>query len=766
MRQALDWFIRKILPQPGLAICVAVLAGYLAHLAGQDLTNSLMVSALSAALIGLVLLPTVVNRLVRVFRSSTEQKSLVETAPPTIRYSAEDMGVLIDWPLVNVGIREAILQSAAQTPLANFVRVGRYDLPGELPEDRVQRREAVVQLRQTTNAVLVLQLDPHSGVRLFVLSGPGIVSRQTPSLFYAELYDWLLASRDADYVGKFVVAYCLYRREFYEEAEQAIADSTTPECVFLRACSKLRRGVLQSARDGFTNSWDRRLYGDRWARAMHNRGITYLQEGLASEAIPDFLSALELRRRDTNPQGFAYTTNNLAVAFAQRREQEKARQLLNDAREALLADGLSADAAVVAANLSRIDTQRPSLLPDEIVRARAQIRELIGIPDGPFVRRDIRIAHRLIQATSISGDFYRIIPRQDGSVGILLVDVEGHGLVASANALALERALFRAGRNWGTGEARQQLLLADGYIEDELGHVDMAVCMSFLEVDPYGKRIRYAAAGMPFPLLFRPFQSQPETIHAVGMYVGAGYRRTEVYPASAEAQIEDGDVVVLFTDGIPEAMDARGRLFGQDGITAAVFRAGFESAEGIADSIITGVKAHAGSDQPEDDQAVLVIQIGEAPAPRRTGVSTFSVLEGLSKLSFELLNAQDSGLFATTSLKDRLISWANIQLGSEERALEAWNATWEAVQNAIKHGSKAGDVIRIDLKPVQSGIMIMVTQPQRWTDWDLELGSRRPTMELAPTGGVGTLVILRLSDQVSVTENGRCVQMTFTRRIE
>ena len=97
--------------------------------------------------------------------------------------------------------------------------------------------------------------------------------------------------------------------------------------------------------------------------------------------------------------------------------------------------------------------------------------------------------------------------------------------------------------------------------------------------------------------------------------------------------------------------------------------------------------------------------------------------------------------------------------------MEVWNAVWEAVQNAIKYGSEAGDVIRIDLKPTpQQGIEVIVTQPRRWTDWDIELGSRRSTLELTGEGGVGTLIMLRLSDGVSVTDQGRSIHLRFAQR--
>ena len=425
---------------------------------------------------------------------------------------------------------------------------------------------------------------------------------------------------------------------------------------------------------------------------------------------PHFDDALQLRAQNTYPNGWAFTANNLVLALYLQGAHDRARGLLFEAQVTLERNGFDTEADAVRQNLKMLADAVPvsSTIPAEIEQARTRIRELIGIREGPFQRPRIRIAHRLIQATSISGDFYRIIPRQDGSVGVTLIDVEGHGLGASATALAIEKALFRPGFNWGMGEAREQLLAADTLVEQELSHADVAVCMNFLEVNPYTKRVRYAGAGMPAPLLFRYGQTQPETLNAVGMYIGGGYRRTRVTPDRAEAEIHDGDVVVLYTDGIPEATDARGRLFGVNGMIAAVIGAGFDSPEAIADAILRAALRHSGTDQPADDQAILVVQTGTPPFGERVaGVPTFTRVEAeLPGVAFELLNADDSGRFATGELKTALVEWSIPYLADEVRRLEVWNAVWEAVQNAIKYGSEAGDVIRIDLKPTPQHVGI------------------------------------------------------------
>lgn len=98
-------------------------------------------------------------------------------------------------------------------------------------------------------------------------------------------------------------------------------------------------------------------------------------------------------------------------------------------------------------------------------------------------------------------------------------------------------------------DARSEMLAADQLVSDELAHANVAVCMNFLDLHPHTQRLTYANAGMPTPLLFHYGQPTPEPLNAVGMYVGGGYARTRVTPESAQAQLQDGDIILMFTDG-------------------------------------------------------------------------------------------------------------------------------------------------------------------------------------------------------------------------
>jgi anti-sigma regulatory factor (Ser/Thr protein kinase) len=218
----------------------------------------------------------------------------------------------------------------------------------------------------------------------------------------------------------------------------------------------------------------------------------------------------------------------------------------------------------------------------------------------------------------------------------------------------------------------------------------------------------------------------------------------------------------MFTDGITEARDRRGRVFGQNGITAAVIGANRESPEAVADAVLAAALQHGGLDQPEDDQALLVIQIGTPAQVLADGLPTLSQVEiGPGVLAFELTNASDSGQYLG-SLRNALMTWAAPHLPPERRRQEVWSALVEAIQNALRYGCGPGEVIGIEFRPSVPfpGVEIVVSQPKRWEDWDISLGARRPSQELTPRG-VGTLTMLRLASEVTVSDQGRRVHLRF-----
>ena len=217
-------------------------------------------------------------------------------------------------------------------------------------------------------------------------------------------------------------------------------------------------------------------------------------------------------------------------------------------------------------------------------------------------------------------------------------------LVASQTAQDLHRLLTDSSLNWGLGEPREQLRIADRRVSEEFGDRKISATMCFAEIDPVNKVIRFANAGMPYPLLFRRGESQPEVLRAAGFYVGDGYSRFPAQPDRAEVSVSEGDLLVLFSDGIPEAANLLGRTFGQLGVINAFELASSFDPEEVADAILGEVSRHSSLDAPADDQSLLVVRIGEPPSePPQVRAEIIKITETPDQLEASIWNAEGIG---------------------------------------------------------------------------------------------------------------------------
>src|SRR5262249_4426188 len=144
----------------------------------------------------------------------------------------------------------------------------------------------------------------------------------------------------------------------------------------------------------------------------------------------------------------------------------------------------------------------------------------------------------------------------------------------------------------------------------------------------------------------------------------------------------------------------------------------------VATEIMRAVARHAGQDGPEDDQALVVVQIGKPVVGTRLA-PTKTLEEKESVLS--LMNAGGKGAESLNPLCIHLKSRCCQQGFEEPRIRQIWAATWEAIQNAVKYGSRPGDVIHIQLIPPRDDryLEVELRQPLLWEDWDTMLGDRK-----------------------------------------
>jgi HEAT repeat protein/serine phosphatase RsbU (regulator of sigma subunit) len=397
----------------------------------------------------------------------------------------------------------------------------------------------------------------------------------------------------------------------------------------------------------------------------------------------------------------------------------------------------------------------------EVLEAK-RLMEILFPEGDSFQRPGIEIGHCRRQATTVSGDFYDFVPRRDGSLGIYSVDIEGHGLPAAYRARAVYQTLFQL-EKWGQGQPQDELERADEVVgQSPLFQKDAAaVCMNFMEIDPVKGVLRHANAGMPYPLLFRRGATQPEYLRAFGLYVGEGYSDTPEGPDEDELPLRDGDLLVLVSDGITEAADVKGRLFGKGGIAQAVLAARDQPPCQIARAILHAARRHSQKPNPDDDQIVLVVKYTQ-PA---VGTTPPRTLTHDGKGRFRLLVAPDVAEVCSEQLLPQLRDHVS-RLGftNPERLRQLCNCTWEALQNAVKYGVPPGDRLDVHVLGLddRGWVKVALSQPLPWDAWKRYLGwIRKSRVADGAFLQGGTVLMLWIADEVVVSDRGRRTLLYF-----
>lgn len=211
-------------------------------------------------------------------------------------------------------------------------------------------------------------------------------------------------------------------------------------------------------------------------------------------------------------------------------------------------------------------------------------------------------AARWIPARQVSGDFYDYFPVEGGQLGMVIGDVVDKGMPASL-FMAYSRSIIRASMvsavhpRDGISTVNRLICADDAY--------GMFLTLVYAQIDPQSGEITYVNAGHNAPLFFQSGDAKLTEITRTGMLVGV---EAETSYTQRQLSLMPGDFVLLYTDGITEAIDAQTQPFGEQRLRQVV-RA---YSRGTADQIATGVQGaiedFTTSMEPFDDITLLVIK--------------------------------------------------------------------------------------------------------------------------------------------------------------
>jgi serine phosphatase RsbU (regulator of sigma subunit)/pSer/pThr/pTyr-binding forkhead associated (FHA) protein len=200
-------------------------------------------------------------------------------------------------------------------------------------------------------------------------------------------------------------------------------------------------------------------------------------------------------------------------------------------------------------------------------------------------------------AREVGGDYYDFIPRADQRLGILVGDVAGKGVPA---ALVMTRFSAEARACLRTEVDLAAAIRQLNAQMEPLSLIDRFVTLVSLLLEPATHTVTVVNAGHPSPLLLRRRNAALEEIApraeagpALAVEQGCAYAKRQV-------TLEPGDSIVLFSDGVTDAMSAQGRQLGIKGLRAVIQRSQASPRE-LGQRILLAVEEHAAGCSQYDD---------------------------------------------------------------------------------------------------------------------------------------------------------------------
>jgi sigma-B regulation protein RsbU (phosphoserine phosphatase) len=256
-----------------------------------------------------------------------------------------------------------------------------------------------------------------------------------------------------------------------------------------------------------------------------------------------------------------------------------------------------------------LHVQREKQRLDDELRIAREIQKSL-LPPCPPTIAGISIADLCEPAREVGGDYYDFFELGPRQIGVMIADVSGKGTSAALYMAELKGMMLALSHN--ERSPRRLMVEANRLLS---GHLDNRsfITMTYMVIDLEARTLTCARAGHT-PLLVVS-GGVSEVVIPSGMVLGlrlpgATERFSDVLEEHTRL-IKPGDVFVLYTDGISEAMDADDELFSDERLARVVESHHGLDAPGIRERVVREVRAFVGDGEPHDDMTMIVVKIGE-----------------------------------------------------------------------------------------------------------------------------------------------------------
>jgi sigma-B regulation protein RsbU (phosphoserine phosphatase) len=227
-----------------------------------------------------------------------------------------------------------------------------------------------------------------------------------------------------------------------------------------------------------------------------------------------------------------------------------------------------------------------------------------------FAVRGLEIAATMLPATEVGGDYYDVLPTE-GGCWIGIGDVAGHGLRPGLVMMMLQSVVAALVRSTPRASPSDVLQVVNAVLYDNVRErlqQDEHATLSLIRYESNGD-LHFAGAHEDM-LVLRADTGQVEAVQTLGTWVGAT-RDIAAATQDSQLRLRDGDVLLLYTDGVIEAQNAAGQYFGAERLAHELTRAAGRTAREIRDQLCSAVTEFMA--EQRDDIALLAARYRASP---------------------------------------------------------------------------------------------------------------------------------------------------------
>jgi sigma-B regulation protein RsbU (phosphoserine phosphatase) len=394
---------------------------------------------------------------------------------------------------------------------------------------------------------------------------------------------------------------------------------------------------------GYDNAWIVTLDDSGVVKEIAHAGmereflpmVEYLRQGHPPECIREVLTQPRVVLMDDPgadcpdcPLSQAYCRNR---AMCVRLECENriygvfvvavAKDIVADAGEEDLFSEVAANVAFALREIEMAEQRRR--MEAELRQARQReadigfkIQQMLLLGQAPADIPGLRIATITIPSEHVDGDFYDFFRHGDRCLDLVIGDVMGKGIPAALLGAATKSHLQRAITSLvairpplDMPQPSEIVWRLHVDITRQLMALESFVSLCYARVDLKSLRLDFVDCGHTHTIHFRPRTNECRMLHGTNLFLGVV---EDCEYVQESAQLELGDVLVFYSDGIIETQNAGGEFFGTERLVELVRRHGRSAPARLIDAVVTRVVEFTSSESFADDLTCVVVQVAEA----------------------------------------------------------------------------------------------------------------------------------------------------------